>query len=853
MWTMYNSVLGLLTLIIIDQIIVATTFANNTTVGPYPYKLFVNNNNTIYVTAASIKQILVWAEDSNIVTQNISTGVNNSYGVFVTSTDDIYVSSGDVTGQVRKWSANATIGVTIMNVTGRCAYLFIDINETLYCSSDNRNIVIKISLNSTANTAPSIAAGNGTNGSNAYMLSSPLGICVDANLNLYVADFNNNRIQQFRPNELNATTVVGTSGTMVLNGPSDILLDAAGYLFIVDHKNNRIVGSSLNGFRCIVGCSGVVGAGSEQLNYPYSFSFDSYGNFFVADTYNQRIQKFTLATNSCGLSYNRPKISSCTTWNSNGVTIGDNDTFGALPDSVYVDINNTLYVAAPILNRILVWPEDSVNVSRDISGGLNEPYSMFISTIGDVYVDNGMYNGRVDKWTLNATSSVVAMDVNGICYGLFIDVNDHLYCSLGAFQMVIKKSLNDSVNSTTIVAGTGTAGTTPYTLFGPRGIFVDLELNLYVADCFNNRIQFFLMNNSSATTIVGNGSNEMITLLYPIAIVFDADGHLFILDYGSSRVVGPGFNGYRCIIGCMGSGSASDQLYQPTSLSFDSYGNLFVADTYNNRVQKFLLITNSCNESTTLQNTLETTANMQLISTNAVKTTTSSLTTLQINSNTVSYQSGGQQSSAFLPSCPNCNISNVTCDILRPCQNNATCSSDNTTLLGYSCKCLPGFNGTQCQYNYRPCQSSTCLNNGICNETSNTTFTCSCSSGWQNSHCETKINYCKATTCLNRGVCQPLLLNYTCQCFSGSYSGQHCEITSSRTVAFQTLSKSFAYIVIVAIISTAMFIIVMDVLKYGFNIDPAGKDLLKRKQAKKGSRSRRPGITRYIYVNALPF
>ena len=297
-----------------------------------------------------------------------------------------------------------------------------------------------------------------------------------------------------------------------------------------------------------------------------------------------------------GLSYNRPKIFSYTTWNSNGVTIGDNNTFGALPDSVYVDINNTLYVAAPILNRILVWPEASINISREISGGLNEPFSMFISTIGDVYVDNGEYNGRVDKWTVNATSSVVAMYVNGACFGLFIDVSDYLYCSIGNFQIVIKKSLNDSVNSTTIVAGTGVAGATSHMLSGPRGIFVDLELNLYVADCFNNRIQFFLTNNRSATTIVGNGSNETVTLFYPIAIVLDADGHLFILEYGSGRVVGPGFSGYRCIIGCTGPGSASNQLYQPTSLSFDSYGNLYIADTYNNRVQKFLLITNSCSK-----------------------------------------------------------------------------------------------------------------------------------------------------------------------------------------------------------------------------------------------------------------
>jgi hypothetical protein len=80
-----------------------------------------------------------------------------------------------------------------------------------------------------------------------------------------------------------------------------------------------------------------------------------------------------------------------------------------------------------------------------------------------------------------------------------------------------------------------------------------------------------------------------------------------------------------------------------------------------------------------------------------------------------------QPSSSFMaPTCSNstqmgtnCNISKSSCDILQPCQNNGVCNNTNTTLLGYLCLCPPGFNGTRCELDYRPCKSYTCWNNGI--------------------------------------------------------------------------------------------------------------------------------------------
>ena len=82
--------------------------------------------------------------------------------------------------------------------------------------------------------------------------------------------------------------------TIVLNRPTNIILDGNKYLFISDCYNHRIIGSDENGFRCIIACSGSEGSTADALNRPQSIAFDSFGNLFVVDRNNNRIQKFYL-------------------------------------------------------------------------------------------------------------------------------------------------------------------------------------------------------------------------------------------------------------------------------------------------------------------------------------------------------------------------------------------------------------------------------------------------------------------------------------------------------------------------------------------------------------------------------
>ena len=95
-------------------------------------------------------------------------------------------------------------------------------------------------------------------------------------------------------------------------------------------------------------------------------------------------------------------------------------------------------------------------------------------------------------------------------------------------------------------------------------------------------------------------------------------------------------------------------------------------------------------------------------------------------------------------------------------------------------------------------------------------------------------------------------MNYTCECLGEYYSGRHCEIASTKLIVLQYVSKSFAYVAIIALVSVAAFVIIMDILKYGFGIDPTKHDLerIQRDKAKKRALAkRRPVIQRFTYVN----
>ena len=293
--------------------------------------------------------------------------------------------------------------------------------------------------------------------------------------------------------------------------------------------------------------------------------------------------------------YNQPRFSSCTYWNPKAITVAKNDTIGYHPYTVFVDIKNTIYVRSNTSNQILIWRGLGTNVMRTMNQSSIYPGGMFISFESGIYVTNENNGTHVESWAANATVGVAVMNVNSSCYSLFVDLHSTLYCSLDTQHMVMKHLLNAETNSTIVAAGNGTAGSTPDMLNSSRGIYVDRTFRLYVADCGNDRVQLFPLNQRNATTVAGNGAPGAISLNCPIGITLDFDGYMFIVDCFNHRIIGSGLNGFRCIAGCSNQSGAQDsQLSNPRSMAFDTDGNILVADTENDRIQKFMLTSNTC-------------------------------------------------------------------------------------------------------------------------------------------------------------------------------------------------------------------------------------------------------------------
>lgn len=275
----------------------AVTFENKTA-RMHGGSLFITKDNTIFV--ADYYKIAIYELYETTVNKTVIPLTSSHLGrsIFVSNNGRIYISPVDK-NDLEKQTLYAPENRTIIYMTEFCRGLFIDIANYLYCSTSHR--IVKFSLDNHANS-PIVVAGNHLSGSAPDMLNQPYGVFVDTNFSLYVADYRNNRIQLFTHGQLNGTTTAGIPATsnIELHYPIAVFLDADGYLFVVDEQSHRIIGSNVYGFYCLAGCLGEFGQASDQLYFPGYAAFDNYGNIYVVDAVNTRIQKFNLMKNISG-------------------------------------------------------------------------------------------------------------------------------------------------------------------------------------------------------------------------------------------------------------------------------------------------------------------------------------------------------------------------------------------------------------------------------------------------------------------------------------------------------------------------------------------------------------------------
>ena len=259
---------------------------------------------------------------------------------------------------------------------------------------------------------------------------------------------------------------------------------------------------------------------------------------------------------------------------------------------IFIDRNNSIYAVSSGSTGSVLFSEGIIAPTGVIRYNTAYFYSLFVTPENNLYTSDLMTSSfRIDKWALSdSTSRELVFGTTGECLSLFIDINYNIYCSMSSEHQVIKYMLNNGTNTSTIIAGSGSAGSTASMLNQPRGIFVDTSFTLYVADWGNNRVQRFPPEETNGISVAGSGSKYNFTLKGPTGVILDGNGDLFILERASGRIVKSVSDGFQCVVRCSG----TMVTHSSYSMRFDSHGNIFVSQGYPNYIQNFTLTTNLC-------------------------------------------------------------------------------------------------------------------------------------------------------------------------------------------------------------------------------------------------------------------
>ncbi|MDZ8184944.1 MAG: scytonemin biosynthesis PEP-CTERM protein ScyF [Nostoc sp. ChiSLP02] len=121
----------------------------------------------------------------------------------------------------------------------------------------------------------------------------PSGVTFDKAGNVYVGDFNGERILKFTPDGQQIGVIGGTNGTAPgqFQGVAGVRISpVSGNIFVADQYNNRVQVLDPNGNPLLA--FGSAGSGPGQLLQPIGIEVDDQENVYVADSINSRVQVF---------------------------------------------------------------------------------------------------------------------------------------------------------------------------------------------------------------------------------------------------------------------------------------------------------------------------------------------------------------------------------------------------------------------------------------------------------------------------------------------------------------------------------------------------------------------------------
>lgn len=369
--------------------------------------------------------------------------------------------------------------------------------------------------------------------------------------------------------------------TNSLNNPFSVAVDTINdRVYVADQLNNRVLWwdhvASLTSGKAADGVLGqpdftttTAACTATAMHFPECAFVDGSGNLWVADSQNCRILKFShpiISGQAASLVLGQPDFtSSYETCTSTGLR--------ADIRKICVDNSGNLWVADFHNHRVLKYDNPTINgqaanlvigqagfnssLSACTQIGMSYPHGIDVDSAGNLWVTEGG-NHRVLKFSnpatngqaativlgqSNFTSRVAACTQSGMNnpHGLVVDNSGNVWVADASNNRVLKYT-NPTLNgqSASLVLGqpnftSNAAACTQTGMNNPLGVDMDGWGNLWVADCYNNRVVKF-----SKTSLSYTGENNYVSsALYP-QVGTSTSTYIYRIKYANHENSAPG-------------------------------------------------------------------------------------------------------------------------------------------------------------------------------------------------------------------------------------------------------------------------------------------------------------------------
>jgi sugar lactone lactonase YvrE len=438
---------------------------------------------------------------------------------------------------------------------------------------------------------PPVTPGDCGEGSDAILaqFSSPMGLAVDSNGILYIADSSNGRIRKVVPGTPNSQICFHPlpgytpSGYVIedvtgsLNTPTSVALDTKGNLYINDSGNNRILemlqsnsqytyivaGNGSPGFSGDGGPATSAALGGTTFLEVSNIDLDVNNNLYIADTTNGRMRMVSPST---------IMSASCSP---NPIVFGSDSTCTA-----------TLTGSSP--TGSVTWSIDgSVWQTRQLNGSNSQINGFTAQSVG-MHTITAAYSG--DSNNLSGVASTV-LTIKATQTITFTAPTSPV--AYGVPPITLSATATSGLPITfSIISGPGTINGNTLTVIGPGTIVVAANQAGNVSYMPATQVtrtvvaNYALPAHGIITTIAGNGTagytgdgglGANAELNSPWGVTVDRSGNVYIADANNVAIRAISYtNGY--IYTEAGSGLGGD------GVAADPYGDFYIANTGYNRI-----------------------------------------------------------------------------------------------------------------------------------------------------------------------------------------------------------------------------------------------------------------------------